>query len=34
MPETAEQALRCIEDRGHPWRGTTASRTDWVEVSG
>ncbi len=31
IPETAEQALRCIEDRGHPWRGTTASRTDWAE---
>jgi Fe-S oxidoreductase len=31
LPETAEQALRCIETRGHPWRGTTASRTDWAE---
>jgi len=31
MPETAEVALRSIEDRGHPWRGTTASRTDWAE---
>ena len=31
IPETAEQALRCIEARGHPWRGTTASRTDWAE---
>ncbi len=31
IPETAEVALRSIEDRGHPWRGTTASRTDWAE---
>jgi len=31
IPETAEGALRSIEDRGHPWRGTTLSRTDWTE---
>ena len=31
VPETAEGALRSIEDRGHPWRGTTLSRTDWAE---
>ncbi|MDP2729699.1 MAG: (Fe-S)-binding protein [Dehalococcoidales bacterium] len=31
IPETAEGALRSIEDRGHPWRGTTATRTDWTE---
>jgi Fe-S oxidoreductase len=31
IPETAEVALRSIEDRGHPWRGTTATRTDWAE---
>ena len=30
MPETAESALRSIEDRGHPWRGTTLTRTDWA----
>jgi Fe-S oxidoreductase len=30
IPETAEGALRSIEDRGHPWRGTTLSRTDWA----
>jgi Fe-S oxidoreductase len=30
LPETAEAAIRSIEDRGHPWRGTTASRTDWA----
>jgi len=31
IPETALGALRSIEDRGHPWRGTTLSRTDWAE---
>jgi Fe-S oxidoreductase len=31
LPETAEQALRSLETRGHPWRGTTASRTDWAQ---
>jgi Fe-S oxidoreductase len=31
IPETAEGALRSIENRGHPWRGTTATRTDWAE---
>jgi Fe-S oxidoreductase len=31
IPEAAEAALRSIEDRGHPWRGATASRTDWAE---
>jgi len=31
IPETGEGALRSIEDRGHPWRGTTLSRTDWAE---
>ena len=30
MPETAESALRNIESRGHPWRGTTLTRTDWA----
>jgi Fe-S oxidoreductase len=30
IPETAEAALRSIEARGHPWRGATASRTDWA----
>jgi len=34
IPETAEGALRSIEARGHPWRGTTASRTDWAEGLG
>ena len=31
MPETAEVALRCIEERGHTCKGTTYSRTDWCE---
>lgn len=31
MPETAEAALRSIEQRGHPWRGTQATRTGWTE---
>lgn len=31
LPETAEQALRSLETRGHPWRGTTFSRTSWTE---
>lgn len=31
IPETAEGALRSIEDRGHPWRGTLLSRTSWFE---
>ncbi len=31
MPPTAEQTLRSLETRGHPWRGTQASRMDWAE---
>ena len=31
IPETGEGALKSIETRGHPWRGTTLSRTDWAE---
>jgi len=31
IPETGEGALKSIEARGHPWRGTTLSRTDWTE---
>jgi len=31
MPETAQNALLSMEQRGHPWRGTTYSRTDWAE---
>jgi Fe-S oxidoreductase/nitrate reductase gamma subunit len=31
IPDTAEGALKSLEARGHPWRGTTLSRTDWTE---
>ena len=31
MPESAMNALQSMEQRGHPWRGTTYSRTDWAE---
>ncbi len=30
MPSTVSRTLRSIEDRGHPWRGTTLTRTDWT----
>ncbi|MEA1958457.1 MAG: heterodisulfide reductase-related iron-sulfur binding cluster, partial [Chloroflexota bacterium] len=29
MPETAEMALLCIEQRGHTCKGTSYCRTDW-----
>jgi Fe-S oxidoreductase/nitrate reductase gamma subunit len=29
MPEAAQEALKSLGARGHPWRGTTATRTDW-----
>ena len=31
MPEGAMNALTSMEQRGHPWRGTQATRTDWME---
>ena len=31
MPESAMSALLSMEQRGHPWRGTQFSRTDWAE---
>jgi Fe-S oxidoreductase len=31
MPETVEQALRSLEQRSHPWRGTPYTRTSWME---
>ena len=31
MPETAQQTLMQIEQRGHPWRGTQLTRTSWIE---
>ena len=30
VPETAMNALLSMEQRGHPWRGTQYSRTDWA----
>ena len=34
MPDTAMNALLSMEQRGHPWRGTTHSRTDWADGLG
>ena len=34
MPETAMGALMSMEQRGHPWRGTTYSRSDWADGLG
>ncbi|MBI4287190.1 MAG: 4Fe-4S dicluster domain-containing protein [Chloroflexi bacterium] len=34
VPETALNALKSIESRGHPWRGTTLTRTDWTKGLG
>ena len=31
MPETGMNALISMEQRGHPWRGSTYDRTDWAE---
>ena len=31
VPETAMNALLSLEQRGHPWRGTQYSRTDWAD---
>ncbi len=31
MPDTAREALTSMEQRGHPWRGTQHTRTDWTE---
>ncbi len=31
FPESAQDALKSLGDRGHPWRGTTATRTTWFE---
>lgn len=30
FPEAAQEALKCLGTRDHPWRGTTATRTDWA----
>ena len=31
MPETAMNVLMNMEQRGHPWRGTQFTRTDWMK---
>ena len=31
MPESGKNALVSLEQRGHSWRGTTFTRTDWTE---
>ncbi|MSQ06064.1 MAG: (Fe-S)-binding protein [Dehalococcoidia bacterium] len=31
IPEAAKSALLSLEQRGHPWRGTQFSRTDWAK---
>jgi len=31
IPETGEGALKSLEARGHPWRGTTLTRADWAK---
>jgi Fe-S oxidoreductase len=31
MPPGAEQTLRSLETRGHPWRGTQSTRLDWAK---
>ena len=31
FPEAAREALKCLGTRGHPYRGTTATRTTWAE---
>ncbi len=30
FPESAQQALVNMQSRGHPWKGTTLTRTDWA----
>lgn len=34
FPESAQEALRSLSAREHPWRGTTATRTDWASGLG
>ncbi len=31
MPPSAQAVLTQLEQRGHPWRGTTLTRTSWME---
>ena len=30
IPATIMSSLRSLQDRGHPWKGASASRTDWT----
>ncbi len=34
LPGSAQEALKCLVARRHPWRGTTATRTDWAKGLG
>jgi Fe-S oxidoreductase/nitrate reductase gamma subunit len=31
LPESAQEALKSLSTRDHPWRGTTLTRTAWTE---
>jgi Fe-S oxidoreductase/nitrate reductase gamma subunit len=31
FPESVQETLKCLGAREHPWRGTTATRTDWAK---
>ncbi len=31
LPESAQDALKCLSTRWHPFRGTTQGRTDWAD---
>ena len=31
LPESAQEALKSLSTRDHPWRGTTLTRTSWAE---
>jgi Fe-S oxidoreductase/nitrate reductase gamma subunit len=34
FPEAVQEALKCLGTRGHPYRGTTATRTTWCQELG
>jgi Fe-S oxidoreductase/nitrate reductase gamma subunit len=34
FPEAVQEALKCLGTRGHPYRGTTATRTTWCQDLG
>ncbi len=31
LPEAAQDTLKCLDNRFHPFRGTTLTRTDWAD---